>query len=98
MLNAPPDAGPAGPVPPDNEPGHHPDHEQDKPDPNAFAAKLGLAAPQRDAGPPPDGPSPPASPAAPARAPRPFPVVPVVGLAALGLVAALMVRRSRRRR
>jgi hypothetical protein len=29
-------------APPDNEPGHHPDHEQDKPDLDAFAEKLGI--------------------------------------------------------
>src|SRR2546422_3174993 len=33
--------GETGPVPPDNQPGHHPTKEQDKPDLDAFAAKLG---------------------------------------------------------
>jgi hypothetical protein len=33
--------GATGPVPPENEPGHHPPKEQDKPDLDAFAAKLG---------------------------------------------------------
>ena len=33
--------GETGPVPPENEPGHHPAKEQDKPDLDAFAAKLG---------------------------------------------------------
>jgi hypothetical protein len=33
--------GETGPVPPDNQPGHHPVEEQDKPDLDAFAAKLG---------------------------------------------------------
>lgn len=33
--------GETGPVPPENEPGHHPPKEQDKPDLDAFAAKLG---------------------------------------------------------
>jgi hypothetical protein len=28
-----PNAGRSAPVPPDNQPGHHPEHEQDKPDP-----------------------------------------------------------------
>ena len=37
--------GKTGPVPPDNQPGHHPAEEQDKPDPDAFAAKLGTKAP-----------------------------------------------------
>lgn len=35
--------GPAGPVPADNQPGHHPPEEQDKPDLDAFAARLGVA-------------------------------------------------------
>lgn len=34
--------GPAGPVPEDNQPGHHPATEQDKPDLDAFAARLGV--------------------------------------------------------
>src|SRR5436309_9174707 len=33
--------GETGPVPVDNQPGHHPAKEQDKPDLDAFAAKLG---------------------------------------------------------
>jgi hypothetical protein len=33
--------GETGPIPPDNQPGHHPPKEQDKPDLDAFAAKLG---------------------------------------------------------
>jgi hypothetical protein len=32
--------GPTGPVPPENQPGHRPQQEQDKPDPAAFTAKL----------------------------------------------------------
>lgn len=32
--------GAPGPVPADNQPGHHPDTEQDKPDLDAFAARL----------------------------------------------------------
>src|SRR3954447_11484687 len=35
-------SGPSGPIPVDNQPGHHPAHEQDKPDLNAFAEKLGV--------------------------------------------------------
>jgi len=35
--------GETGPVPPENQPGHHPTEEQDKPDPDAFAARLGAA-------------------------------------------------------
>ncbi len=36
---------PRGPVPPDNQAGHHPVEEQDKPDLNAFAQKLGTMEP-----------------------------------------------------
>jgi hypothetical protein len=32
--------GPTGPVPPENRPGHQPETDQDKPDPDAFAARL----------------------------------------------------------
>src|ERR1043165_3446355 len=34
--------GETGPVPPDNQPGHHPPEEQDKPDLDKFAARLGV--------------------------------------------------------
>lgn len=34
--------GPRSPVPEDNRPGHHPRREQDKPDPGAFAERLGI--------------------------------------------------------
>ncbi len=33
-------AGNIGPVPAANSPGHHPDHEQDRPDLDAFAARF----------------------------------------------------------
>ena len=33
------DRGPS-PVPEDNRPGHHPDHDQDRPDPDAFVARF----------------------------------------------------------
>jgi len=33
--------GETGPVPPENQPGHHPEKEQDKPELDAFAARLG---------------------------------------------------------
>jgi hypothetical protein len=36
---------PGGPVPPENQPGHHPAEEQDKPALDKFAAKLGVMAP-----------------------------------------------------
>lgn len=31
-----------GPIPPDQRPGHRPDRDQDKPDPAAFAAAMGI--------------------------------------------------------
>jgi len=43
---------PAGPVPLDNQPGHHPAVEQDKPDLNAFAEKLGTMEPSERSDPP----------------------------------------------
>jgi hypothetical protein len=36
-----------GPVPPENQPGHHPPEESDKPDLDAFAAKLGAGSAPR---------------------------------------------------
>ena len=41
--------GPAGPIPADNQPGHHPAKEQDKPDLDAFAARLGVVEGDGDA-------------------------------------------------
>lgn len=37
---------PRGPVPPENQPGHHPAEEQDKPPIDKFAAKLGTMEPE----------------------------------------------------
>jgi len=37
----PPTGGETGPIPAENQPGHHPPKEQDKPDLEAFAARLG---------------------------------------------------------
>ncbi len=36
--------GRVGPAPEEQRPGHHPDHEQDKPDLDAFAERLGVVA------------------------------------------------------
>ena len=41
---------PRGPVPVENQPGHHPAQEQDKPDVNAFAEKLGTMEPAERTG------------------------------------------------
>lgn len=38
----PGESGPIGPVPEDNQPGHHPDREQDQPDLDAFARRLSI--------------------------------------------------------
>src|SRR5581483_9504642 len=38
--------GKTGPVPPENQPGHHPSQEQDKPDPKAFAARMSAPQPE----------------------------------------------------
>lgn len=35
---------PNAPIPEDQRPGHHPDHDQDKPDLDDFAARLGVAS------------------------------------------------------
>lgn len=35
---------PDGPIPEDQRPGHHPDHDQDKPDMDAFAERLGVVS------------------------------------------------------
>jgi hypothetical protein len=46
-----PGAGPTGgDVPPENQPGHHPEEEQDKPNLNAFAEKLGTMEPAERTG------------------------------------------------
>lgn len=37
----------AGPVPAENRPGHHPEHEQDQPPPGAMAARLGVPPERR---------------------------------------------------
>ena len=53
VLDGQPDIGadaPRGPVPAANQPGHHPAQEQDKPDVNAFAEKLGTMEPAQRTG------------------------------------------------
>jgi hypothetical protein len=37
-------SGPQGPVPEDQRPGHHPDDEQDKPDLDKFAERMGIVS------------------------------------------------------
>lgn len=53
VLDGQPDIGadaPRGPVPAENQPGHHPAQEQDKPDISAFAEKLGTMEPAQRTG------------------------------------------------
>jgi hypothetical protein len=86
-------SGPAGPIPEDNQPGHHPVHEQDKPDLDAFAARLGVVE---------------AEPASVTATDVPRAVVPTRGrrslvavavlTTALGVLGVLMTRRRRGRR
>lgn len=44
-ADRPTDATPSEELPPDQRPGHHPDDEQDKPDLDAFAERLGTVPP-----------------------------------------------------
>jgi hypothetical protein len=89
----PDSSGPGGPVPADNQPGHHPPEEQDKPDLNAFAAKLGVPDEQGNV---------PPAPAAAGPTPRPVPApanrLVAIGAAGLGMVLTVAVIRRRRRR
>lgn len=48
--HAPRDEPGGGPIPPENQPGHHPAQDQDKPDLDQFAKRLGVTNPdERDA-------------------------------------------------
>lgn len=47
--HAPHDEPGGGPIPEGNQPGHHPEHDQDKPDLDEFAAKFGTAPPDERA-------------------------------------------------
>ena len=80
---------PRGPVPPENQPGHHPPEEQDKPDLDAFAERLGVtgaSAPE------------PAPIAAVKRSPAAGAAVVAVVVLLLGVVLGRRRRRARRRR
>ena len=81
---------PRGPVPPENQPGHHPPEEQDKPDLDAFAQRLGVVEPSERESP---SVSPLDSPAARSRAV----LIPVVALVAV-VLAVVAGRRLRSRR
>lgn len=85
------DEGGTGPVPPENQPGHHPPTEQDKPDLDAFAERLS-AKPDAGAGAGADQPQQPQR--GPAGSPRRRAMTAGVGAAA----TLLVVRALRRRR
>lgn len=92
----PVDDGAQGPVPPDNQPGHHPPEEQDKPDLNAFAERLGTAgttapAPASAGTAPPE----PARGWAPARTPARRGIAALLGAAAVLVVGRVLRRRVR---
>ena len=83
--------GEGGPVPAENQPGHHPAEEQDKPDLDAFAAKLGTAPPE-------DRPGLREEPAPAPQARNRPPAVAFAAPAALVLILGLVFRRRRRGR
>jgi hypothetical protein len=88
---------PRGPVPPENQPGHHPAEEQDKPPIDKFAAKLGTMEPEERAevlkDEPPSVVNPLPAPAPAARRGA------MIGVAALvGVILAVLVGRRRRAR
>ena len=51
--DVPSTSGPDGAIPEDQRPGHHPDHEQDKPDLDKFAQRLGIVSDEEE---PPEAP------------------------------------------
>lgn len=51
--DAPTSSGSDGSIPEDQRPGHHPDQEQDKPDMDAFAERLGIVSEEEE---PPEAP------------------------------------------
>jgi|GEM_PF-2132739 hypothetical protein len=86
--------GPTGPVPAENQPGHHPAKEQDKPDLDAFAAKLGVAGDAVSE----DGAAPGERDAGPQAAPTRTTVIGVAGAVATVVAVILAVVAGRRRR
>lgn len=99
VLQGEPDLGTEstrGPIPPENQPGHHPEKEQDKPDPQAFAERLGVTAAEGGTGVESQRTTAPSAPdhRTPARVRRMSPVA-LVGVLALTF---RFVRRRRRQR
>ena len=81
---------PRGPVPPDTKPGHHPGDEQDKPELDMFAAKLGTMEPsERDAVLDSDEPAP---------AGRNRAMIAALAATVLTVILAVVIRRRRRAR
>jgi hypothetical protein len=88
---------PRGPVPPENQPGHHPAEEQDKPPLDKFAAKLGTMEPEERQEVLKDEPPSVVNPAPPAPAAKRSALIGVAAVVAL-IVAVLAGRRIRSRR
>jgi hypothetical protein len=85
---------PRGPVPAENQPGHHPPVEQDKPDLNAFAERLGIAE-GADAAAEAAAQTVGAAQEAPGRRRRPRWLAPVA-IVAVALVAGFLLQKRRR--
>ena len=91
---------PGGPVPEDNQPGHHPPEEQDKPDLQAFAERLGTAAADGDQAasfPGGDGDTSPASQVASTARTTGTGARAAAVLAAIAIPAGVVITRKRRR-
>lgn len=86
--------GPTGPIPEDNQPGHHPAKEQDKPDLDAFAEKLGVAENTASA----DGGLPGERPVGPLPGSRRSTLIGAAGAGASVVALAVVAGRRRRRR
>ena len=96
---------PRGPIPPENQPGHRPEHEQDKPDLDAFAERMGIVSdgerpegPSDRAGTPSSGGASQPDPSTSNRGPLVWAGAVATAITLLGLLFTRRRRRSRRRR
>ena len=83
---------PGGPVPAENQPGHHPPQEQDKPDLDAFAERLGIVEPEDGSDDSAREPVTASAPGIPSRG-----VVALAVAAAVVLIGLVLLKRRRRR-